>query len=114
MARKHIKGRVVRVRVEKSILGQNTKGSTMEGQLTITDYLKSQIELKQVMDLTAWINHQGKAQYCQVKDIISKFITDEELADRITNKVSVYIMEQSLGYSKYLRRQTGLQKEVDE
>ena len=86
----------------------------MEGQLTITDYLKSQIELKQVMDLTEWINHQGKAQYCQVKDIISKFITDEELADRITNKVSVYILEQSLGYSKYLRRQTGLQKEVDE
>lgn len=26
MARKHNKGRVVRVRVEKTILGQNTKG----------------------------------------------------------------------------------------
>ena len=81
----------------------------MEGQLTITDYLKSQIELKQVMDLTEWINHQGKAQYHQVKDIIREFISDEELLDRMTNKVSVYILEQSMGYAKYLRRQAGLE-----
>lgn len=82
----------------------------MERQLTITDYLKSQIELKQVMDLTEWINHQGKAQYCQVRDIISEFVTDEILIDRIANKVSCYILEQSLGYAKYLRRQTGIEK----
>ena len=81
----------------------------MEGQLTITDYLKSQIGLKQVMDLTEWINHQGKAQFHQVKDIIREFISDEELLDRMTNKVSVYILEQSMGYAKYLRRQTGLE-----
>lgn len=93
----------------------------MEGQLTITDYLKSQIELKQIMDLTEWINNQGKAQYCQVKDIITEQLTDkellekltdEELIDRLTNKVSVYILEQSLGYSKYLRRQAGCEKNV--
>lgn len=83
----------------------------MERQLTITDYLKSQIELKQVMDLTEWINNQGKAQYCQVKDIISEYLTDEDLIDSLTNRVSVYILNQSLGYSKYLRRQTGLEKE---
>ena len=82
----------------------------MEGQLTITDYLKSQIELKQVMDMTEWINQQGDAQYFQVKKIIKEFITDEELLDRITNKVSIYILEQSMGYAKYLRRQTGLEK----
>ena len=58
----------------------------MEGQLTITDYLRSQIELKQVMDLTEWINNQGKAQYCQVKDIISEYLTDEDLIDSLTNR----------------------------
>lgn len=82
----------------------------MEGQLTITDYLKSQVELKQIMDLTEWINQQGKAQYCQVKDIVSQYVTDEETLDRLTNKVSVYILEQSLGYAKYLRRQAGCEK----
>jgi hypothetical protein len=84
----------------------------MEGQLTITDYLKSQIELKQVMDLTEWINQQGDAQYIQVKNILREFITDEELLDRITNKVSCFILDQSLGYAKYLRRQAGVEKKV--
>ena len=32
--------------------------SDTERQLTITDYLKSQIEIKNVMDLTAFINSQ--------------------------------------------------------
>lgn len=94
----------------KTALMGKMKGVGMEGQLTITDYLKSQIELKQVMDLTEWINQQGDAQYFQVKKIIKEFITDEELLDRITNKVSIYILEQSMGYAKYLRRQTGLEK----
>lgn len=82
-------------------------------QLTITDYLKSQIEIKKVMDLTEWINNQGKAQYFQVRDIISGYIADEVLVDRITNKVSVYILEQSLGYAKYLRRQSGIERGSD-
>ena len=46
--------------------------SDIEGQLTLTDYLKSQIEIKNVMDLTAFINSQGKAQYKQIEDIVSK------------------------------------------
>lgn len=82
-------------------------------QLTITDYLKSQIEIKKVMDLTEWINNQGKAQYFQVRDIISGYIADEVLVDRITNKVSIYILEQSLGYAKYLRRQSGSERGND-
>ena len=36
------------------------------GQLTITDYLKSKIKIKNVLDLTAFINSQGKAQYTQI------------------------------------------------
>lgn len=78
-------------------------------QLTITDYLKSQIEIKKVMDLTEWINNQGKAQYFQVRDIISGYIADEVLVDRITNKVSCYILDQALGYAEYLRQQATLE-----
>ena len=40
--------------------------SDFDEQLTITDYLKSQIKIKNVMDLTAFINSQGKAQYTQI------------------------------------------------
>ena len=43
--------------------------SDFDEQLTITDYLKSQIKIKNVMDLTAFINSQGKAQYKQIEDI---------------------------------------------
>lgn len=79
----------------------------MEGQLTITDYLKSQIELRNVMDLTSWINTQGKAQYGQVKDIVSKYVTDEDVINDLTNKMSVYILEMSLGYMEYLKKESG-------
>ena len=77
----------------------------MDGQLTITDYLKSQIELRKVMDLTCWINTQGEAQYGQVKEIVKKYVTDDETLDKLTNAVSVYILEQSLGYMEYLRKE---------
>ena len=40
--------------------------SDIDGQLAITDYLKSQIKIKNVMDLTAFINSKGKAQYKQI------------------------------------------------
>ena len=40
--------------------------SDIDGQLTITDYLKSQIKINNVMDLTDFINSQGKAQYKQI------------------------------------------------
>lgn len=79
----------------------------MDGQLTITDYLRSQIELRSVMDLTEWINRQGKAQYDQVKDVIREYIEDEDMIDNLTNSVSVFILKQSLGYMKYLREQSG-------
>ena len=34
-----------------------------DGQLELTDYLKSKIKSGRAKDLTAWINSQGKAQY---------------------------------------------------
>jgi hypothetical protein len=75
----------------------------MYEQLTLTDYLKSQIELKNVMGLTEWINSQGKAQFTQVRDLVREYIPDnDDLFDSLTNAVSVYILRQSLGYMKYL------------
>lgn len=78
-----------------------------EGQIELTDYLKSQITRGKVMDLTAWINRQGKAQYTQIGEVIRNTYNHEkgkeELLDRLTNAVSVYVLEQSVGYMKYLR-----------
>lgn len=77
----------------------------MDGQISITDYLSTQIENRRVYDLTAWINQQGKAQYGQVKDVIREtgILTDEEQIDQMTNHISCYILRMSLGYMKYLR-----------
>lgn len=78
----------------------------MNEQLTITDYFKSRVELRKVMDLTTWINTQGRAQYEQVGDIVKKYITDDDTAAKLTNAVSVYILDQSLGYMDYLRKES--------
>lgn len=78
-----------------------------DGQITITDYLAKQIERRQVMDLTEWINSHGRSQYGQVKDVIRKtdILDDEGEIDRMTNQVSVYILQMSSGYMKYLREE---------
>lgn len=78
-----------------------------EGQIEITDYLKSKIKSGKVKDLTEWINSQGKAQYTQIGEVVRETYEREkdsaELVDRITNAVSVYVLKQSMGYMKYLR-----------
>ena len=78
-----------------------------DGQITISDYLASKIENRTVMDLTEWINSQGKAQYGQVEDLIreAKVLESEDAIDKLTNKVSVYILNMSLGYMRYLRKE---------
>lgn len=81
-----------------------------DGQIEITDYLKSKIKSGMVKDLTAWINSQGKAQYAQigevVRDAYERCKDSDELADRITNAVSVYVLNQSMGYMEYLRKES--------
>ena len=83
-----------------------------DGQLTITDYLKSQIKIKNVMDLTAFINSQGKAQYTQIGEIIHNsyehYKGDKDMLDRMTNAMSVYVLEQSMKYMDYLRKEAEL------
>ena len=84
--------------------------SDIEGQLTLTDYLKSQIKIKNVMDLTAFINSQGKAQYKQIEDIVSKTyeqnMDSDDMIGRITNAVSVYVLDMSMKYMDYLRKES--------
>ena len=84
--------------------------SDFGGQLTITDYLKSQIKIKNVMDLTAFINSHGKSQYTQIEDIVRKTYEQNKAPDdaigRITNAVSVYVLDMSMKYMNYLRKES--------
>ena len=77
-----------------------------DGQIEMTDYLKSKIKCGKVKDLTDWINSQGKAQYTQILEIVRETYEREkdsaDLIERITNAVSVYVLTQSMGYMKYL------------
>ena len=41
-----------------------------DGQIEMTDYLKSKIKSGRIKDLTAWINSQGKAQYTQIGELV--------------------------------------------
>ena len=52
----------------------------------------------------------GKAQYTQigevVRDAYERYKDSDELLDRITNAVSVYVLNQSMGYMEYLRKES--------
>ena len=80
------------------------------GQIEMTDYLKSKIKSGRVKDLTAWINSQGKAQYTQIGEVVrvayEREKDSDELVDRITNAVSIYVLDMSDGYMKYLKDQS--------
>ena len=80
-----------------------------DGQIEMSDYLKSKIKSGRVKDLTAWINSQGKAQYTQIGEVVRETYEREkdspDLVDRITNAVSVYVLNQSMGYMNYLRKE---------
>lgn len=83
---------------------------TQGGQFELTDFLGKKIESKSVMGLTAWINSQGKAQYAQIGEVIEDVYNREkdggELIERLTNAVSVYVLNQSMGYMDYLRKES--------
>ena len=81
-----------------------------DGQIEMTDFLKSKIKSGRVKDRTAWINSQGKAQYTQIGEVVREAYEREkdsdDLVDRITNAVSVYVLNQSMGYMEYLRKES--------
>lgn len=83
---------------------------TQDGQFELTDFLGKKIESKSVMDLTAWINSQGKAQYAQIGEVVRNAYSlnkdSGELIERLTNAVSVYVLNQSMGYMDYLRKES--------
>ena len=80
-----------------------------DGQIEMTDYLKAKIKSGMVKDLTAWINSQGKAQSTQIGEVVRDTYEREkdspDLVYRITNAVSIYVLQQSMGYMKYLRKE---------
>lgn len=79
-----------------------------DGQIEMTDYLKSQIKCGAVKDLTAWINSQGKAQYTQigevVKDAYERHKDSAELVESIMHKVSFETLEAHHGILPISRR----------
>ena len=83
-----------------------------DGQITLTEYLKSKIKSGEVKDLTNFINSQGKAQYTQIGEVIhnsyERYKDDEDMLDRMTNAMSVYVFEQSMKYMDYLRKEAEL------
>lgn len=83
---------------------------TQDGQFELTDFLSKKIESKSVMDLTDWINSQGKAQYSQIGEVVRNAYNlnkdSGELIERLTNAVSVYVLNQSMGYMNYLRKES--------
>nr|DAE81370.1 MAG TPA: hypothetical protein [Bacteriophage sp.] len=83
---------------------------TQDGQFELTDFLSKKIESKSVMDLTAWINSQGKAQYTQIGEVVRNAYSlnkdSGELIEKLTNAVSVYVLNQSMGYMDYLRKES--------
>lgn len=83
-----------------------------DGQIEMTEYLKSQIKCGAVKDLTEWINSQGKAQYTQIGEVVKKtynnYRDDPEFVDRLTNAISIYVLKQSTGYMEYLKGERGV------
>lgn len=83
---------------------------TQDGQFELTDFLGKKIKGKSVMDLTAWINSQGEAQYAQIGEVVRNAYNlnkdSGELIERLTNAVSVYVLNQSMGYMDYLRKES--------
>ena len=83
----------------------------MEGQITLTDFLSKQIIKKQIDGFTEFLNKQGESQYKQIGKIVvdtyqkNKKASEKDLLERITNNVSVYVLEQSMKYDRYLREQ---------
>ena len=83
-----------------------------DGQITLTEYLKSKIKSGEVKDLTNFINSKGNEKYTQIGEIIhnsyERHKDDEDMLDRMTNAMSVYVLEQSMKYMEYLRKEAEL------
>lgn len=80
-----------------------------DGQINFTDYFqKPKVDIKP-KSLVDFINGMGTAQYTQIGNVITKSvesngynITSEEI-DRITNSVSVWLLNIGEAYDLHLR-----------
>ena len=74
-----------------------------DGQITLTDYLKSKIKSGEVKDLTNFINSQGKAQYTQIGEVIhnsyERYKYDEDMI-KTMNELEKYDIQTDFLYEK--------------
>ncbi len=73
----------------------------INGQIELTQYLESKIKTGKVMDLTSYINSQGKAQYAQIQEVVFKsyedYKEDDDFLQRMTNAISIYVLRRIKG-----------------
>lgn len=95
------------MRITQSLKGDINVSNECEGQIDMSEFFKSQIMYRKAMDLTSWINSQGASQYEQIGCIVQRVCSEEmdpkELVRRLTNDISVYVLDMSIGYMNYLR-----------
>ena len=74
-----------------------------DGQITLTDYLKSKIKSGEVKDLTNFINSQGKAQYTQIGEVIhnsyERYKYDEDMI-KTMNELEKHDIQTDFLYEK--------------
>ena len=78
-------------------------GYSCDGQITLTDYLKSKIKSGEVKDLTNFINSQGKAQYTQIGEVIrnsyERYKDDEDMI-KTMNELEKHDIQTDFLYEK--------------
>ena len=81
-----------------------------DGQISLFDYFKNpalNIKPKRLVD---YINGLGESQYKQIKRVITDTLKAEnydlpdEVVERLTNNVSVWLLEIGFKYDAYLRK----------
>lgn len=82
---------------------------TLEGQINFTDYFtKPSLDIKPKI-LVDFINGMGVAQYTQIRNVVrdtverGEYDVSDETIERITNNVSVWLLDVGMQYEKYLK-----------
>lgn len=81
-----------------------------DGQISLFDYFKNPALNIKPKRLADYINGLGESQYKQIKKVITHALEVEncnlpdEVIERLTNNVSVWLLEIGFKYDAYLRK----------
>lgn len=106
----HIKEEFERFEAE-SLSGEMEEAETVEADI-IQSEPENHNNYAALKSLTEFINSLGDSQYNQIKKVITETCAYEkaevsaELIDRITNRVSIWLIGVGSGYRKYLRQKS--------